>query len=154
MGYWIDGLLKDTKSWMAIGIFVLLGLSMAEILSAMFAEPFFNWWAVKITVVVMVGLGIYFAQKLYRREKKIRDIQKLLPPFERERRETLIKTLEENPEFLTHCYECQHYNQQISACSLHMFRRNKFIKPHLHAQVTYCLYWNAEIPQQLIADID
>jgi hypothetical protein len=154
MNYFIRGLFTDTRYWIGILFLVLLGLSLVEITSLTFLpRPIFHGWALISTLVFGGTLFLVLMRETWLRDKKARALTRQLPAFERMRKNQLKEHLEKDPGFQTFCYQCHHFHSGRADCTLHMFQRKMTVRFDSQPRTTYCLYWNADIPRELIEDV-
>lgn len=143
MGYIFSEFLHDWKVYALIGLAIVAGLNIMDIISyILMGNGFFNLWVVKSTVGAFVVGGIVYGLFLSRRGKRSRQLDVLLPALAVERRAFFEKMVAKDPGFQTFCHECRHYDDIPRRCLLRLHGRQVWIKLNFEDVFSYCLYWN------------
>ena len=96
-----------------------------------------------ITILAPVAYYAYDFSNRSTRKKKLKAVEQKAALFEPKREKEIRRILEVNPEFVTLCYECIHFNPDLRVCA------RKFSKDVSYQRVkefkinnkSYCLYW-------------
>ena len=148
MGYKAN-FFKDARYWILIFIGGILILAIADAA----INIFHGWFADLFLFAVIVSLG-FFLYDRYQKTKKRDALRKILPIFEARRTEEIRRLVEDDPGFQTFCYQCVHFDQDKSACTLHLHSRKMEIKLHPADKYKYCLYWNVTTKSKLLKEVD
>ena len=139
MNYFISNLFRDWKWWAKLGFASVATMNAFDMMSL---GRVFHFWIVRGTVIAaVVGLAAYFVFQ-NRHDKKVRQIEALLPAFIGERHVYFEKMAAADPEFQTLCFKCCHYDAKRTCCGLRLYDRKARIKLHPEDRLEYCLYWN------------
>jgi hypothetical protein len=144
MNYFLSNLFRDWKVYALVGLAVVAGLNIMDILTTMFGLKVFNLWVVKITIGAAFVSGIVYGFLQYRHEKKNRQLESMLPAFIAERKACFEKKVAKDPQFQTFCHECRHYDNGPRRCLLRLHGRKIRIKLQQESMFSYCLYWNLD----------
>lgn len=145
MNYFLANLFRDKVLWLVLGLSALAGLIIMDFLSFMLTGTgFFNLWVIKIAIGTAVVGALVYGLFLYRRENKQQCLDDLLPGFQADRRDFLVKKSEEDHSFQTFCHECRHFDLDRLRCLLVLRERKAWIKLNDESPIRYCLYWNLE----------
>lgn len=98
-----------------------------------------------LTILVPVVYYVYDFTTRSKKQKKIKTVEQVAALFEPRREQEIRKILETNPEFVTLCYECIHFNPDLRVCARQFsddvsYQRIKEVKINNRQ---YCLYWEA-----------
>ncbi|MEN8152744.1 MAG: hypothetical protein ABFR75_01865 [Acidobacteriota bacterium] len=150
MNYWIKYLVNDKSFLVKLFIPGIIFANFIDIASNILNPPgYFNLWVTKITVLILVPSIIIYIKKNFKKLKKLKQMEKEAPEFEKNREYEIRKILEGNADFSTFCYECKWFNSDLKGC-----RRDPVyerIKEISIKNKKYCLYWEksllANIPE-------
>jgi hypothetical protein len=98
-----------------------------------------------ITILAPVVYYVYDFTTRSKKQKKIKTVEQNAALFEPRREQEIRRILEVNPEFVTLCYECIHFNPDLRVCARQFsddvsYQRVKEVKIN---NKQYCLYWKA-----------
>lgn len=147
--YVFQEIFGDKWLWSSVAIKVWAGFLVADAASG---TALFGGFFVFMTVPLILAIvTVYF---FHRRKIELfnKAVAERLPFFEKERRQWLVDKLQDNPAFLTNCFECFHYHEGRAACSLQLSGRSKMIRLPGHGANSFCLYWNLADEPVLLAD--
>ena len=98
-----------------------------------------------LTILVPVGYYVYGFSNRANKRKKRKVVEQKAELFEPKREQEIRRILEVNPEFVTLCYECIHFNPDLRVCARQFsddvsYQRVKEVRIN---NKQYCLYWKA-----------
>jgi hypothetical protein len=145
MNYFLSNLFRDKMLWAVLGLAALAGLLIMDVITFMLMpRAVFDLWTVKITAGAAVVGAIVYGIFLFKREKKDRRLDALLPGFIEQRRGEFEKKAAGNHDFQTFCHECRHFDLNRLRCLLVLRDRMVRIRLDDDSPCRYCLYWNLE----------
>ena len=103
-----------------------------------------------LTILVPVGYYVYGFSNRANKRKKRKVVEQKAELFEPKREQEIRRILEVNPEFVTLCYECIHFNPDLRVCARQFsddvsYQRVKEVRIN---NKQYCLYWKAASKQR------
>jgi hypothetical protein len=106
-----------------------------------------KWFQVTLILTILAPLAYYVYDFSTRsnKQKKLKAVEQAAALFEPRREQEIRKILEINPEFVTLCYECIHFNHHLRHCARQLsddvsYQRVKEVRINNRQ---YCLYWEA-----------
>ena len=149
MNYFLRGIFTGNKKFFFIAISI--GIWGVAFLDG-FTNGVLNGWFFIITLILSaIGFLTFIFFKYYsdvNKRKKTKAAEAEALEFEPQREAEIRKQIEENPEFVTLCYECRHYDHNHRHCSRNMTLdiTKQRLKEIRIGYTKYCLYW--EIPSE------
>lgn len=143
MNYFLKGVLTGNKKFFAIAFYL-------AVCGVAFLDAFTNvakgWWFLTTLVLSFTGLLIFLFQKYFKdlsKRKKTAMVEEEAAVFEPIREEEIRKLVKNNPEFVTLCYECKHFDHEARHCSRNMTLdiTKQRLKEIRIDRTKYCLYW-------------
>jgi len=149
MNYFVQGLIRGNKKyWAALAAIGIWVVAIIDAFSTGISPPgLFNgkWFAVTVFLTILAPIVYYIYDFITRskKQKQMKLVEGEARAFEPRREEEIRKLVAENPEFVTLCYECIHFNPDLRACDRRLTdditkQRVKEIRIN---NVVYCLYW-------------
>lgn len=149
MNYFLKTLRENTKkfwmftAWFVAGCFALVDILATAFGGSIFGGKLFSGFII-VNIAGVIALIIYKAVSQSKKKVLAREVEKEAAFFEPKQEEEIRKKIAENPEFMTLCYKCIHYNQNKLHCSRDM--EDERLKQVRINDRKYCLYW-VEVPQ-------
>lgn len=149
MNYFIKGLISGNwKYWAYIGVMVIWLVAVIDIFSTAVNPPgLFNgtWFNVTL-IMTFVGPVLYYVFDLLvrtKRGKKIKTVEAKAAWFEPQREKAIRRMVERDPEFVTLCYQCIHFDSHLLACAKQFSNDVAYqrVKEITINNRKYCLYW-------------
>jgi hypothetical protein len=128
--------------WAAVGFMAAWTVSIIDLFSN-FCKGVWFGTTLAATVITAVGYFVYEFAKERVIKKKQKDVEEFAAIYEPKREEEIREILKKNPDFVTHCYECIHFDSKLLHCSKTLSKNIS----HSHVQEIringkkYCLYW-------------
>ncbi|MGD2085897.1 MAG: hypothetical protein PVH61_06920 [Candidatus Aminicenantes bacterium] len=96
-----------------------------------------------LTILAPVAYFVHDFTTRSKKKKKTKAVEQKAELFEPRREKEIRRILEVNPEFVTLCYECIHFNPELRVCARKFsddvsYQRVKEVKIN---NKSYCLYW-------------
>jgi len=156
MNYFFKGLRDGNKKyWAGVGVAAVWFVAFIDILSTAVKPPglmngkFFTVTLI-LTVAAPVVYYVYSTVKAKKEKKETRLMEEEAALFEPRREQEIRRILAENPEFVTLCYQCIHFDPRLRHCAKALsddiaYKRVKEVRINNRK---YCLYWE-EAPGSL-----
>lgn len=150
MNYFLKELTSGNKVYIAaLAIMAAWCVAIVDAISFAINPPgLANGWIFKIVLAgTFIGFVIYAIIQFYldrRKREQTKTVEEDASVFEPMREEQIREILEQNPDFNTHCYQCKHFDHNISGCKKILskdigYSRLKEVKIN---KKKYCLYWD------------
>lgn len=151
MSYFFKGLRSGTwKFWVFVAFMAAWFVAVIDILASSFGSGGVmggKWFYFMLTITILVPV-VYYAYDFSTRsktKKKVKEVEQKAELFEPRREQEIRRILEANPEFVTLCYECTHFNPDLLVCARQFsddvsYQRIKEVKIN---DKKYCLYWES-----------
>ncbi len=105
-------------------------------------------WFYTTLILTILAVVVYYVHDFSTRsnkQKKTKVVEQKAALFEPRREREIRKILEVNPDFVTLCYECIHFNPQLLVCARQFsdnvsYQRVKEVRINNRS---YCLYWES-----------
>jgi hypothetical protein len=151
MNYFFKGLRSGTlKFWVVIVFMAAWFVAIIDIFASAFGSSGVmggKWFYIMLilTILVPVAYYVYDFSTRSNKQKKIKEVEQKAALFEPIREKEIRRILEANPEFVTLCYECIHFNPELRVCARQFsddvsYQRLKEVKIN---NKSYCLYWQS-----------
>ena len=151
MNYFFKGLRSGTLKYWVVMIFMAgWFVALIDIFASAFGSSGVmggRWFYIMLflTILVPVAYYVYDFSNRSTKKKKIKEVEQKAALFEPKREQEIRRILEVNPEFVTLCYECIHFNPELRVCARQFsddvsYQRVKEVKIN---NKSYCLYWVA-----------
>jgi hypothetical protein len=151
MSYFFKGLRSGTlKYWFVLVFFAAWFIALIDIFASAFGSGGVMggklfYIILILTILVPVGYYVYGFSNRANKRKKRKVVEQKAELFEPKREQEIRRILEVNPEFVTLCYECIHFNPDLRVCARQFsddvsYQRVKEVRIN---NKQYCLYWKA-----------
>lgn len=149
MNYFLKELSRGNKVYIAAVVIIAAWfVALIDAISSAIKPPgLANGWIFKLTIAgtfigfVILAIVQYILNKRNRIQTKTMEEEAAV--FEPMRENQIHEILKEDPDFHTHCYQCLHFDHDITGCKKLLskdisYRRLKEIRIN---NKKYCLYW-------------
>jgi hypothetical protein len=149
MNYFFKGLRSGNLKYWAVVVFMAAWfVALIDIFASAFGSSGVmggKWFYIMLILTILAPLAYYVYDFITRSKtrKKIKEDEQKAALFEPGREQEIRRILEVNPEFVTLCYECIHFNSDLLVCARQFsndisYQRVKEIRINNRS---YCLYW-------------
>lgn len=149
MNYFFKELRSGTlKFWVVMVFAAAWFIALIDIIASAFGSGGVmggKWFYATLILTILAPVAYYAYDFSTRstKKKKLKAVEQKAALFEPQREKEIRRILEVNPEFVTLCYECIHFNPELRVCA------RKFSKDVSYQRVkevkinnkSYCLYW-------------
>lgn len=149
MNYFFRELRSGTlKFWVVMAFMAAWFVALIDIVASAFGSGGVmggKWFYFMLIITILVPV-VYYTYDFTTRsknKKKTKAVEQKAELFEPRREKEIRRILETNPEFVTLCYECIHFNPDLLVCARQFsddvsYQRIKEVKIN---DKKYCLYW-------------
>jgi hypothetical protein len=149
MNYFLKGLASGNKLyWAGVAFLGAWMVGLIDVISSAIKPPGLangKWFKIML-VITLAAPVVYYIYDATRRKKKAKiekNVSEEAAVFEPEREEEIRLILEKNPDFVTHCFQCIHFDSNLLHCAKQLsedtaYQHMKEIKIN---DKKYCLYW-------------
>lgn len=144
MGYFKKGLFDNTRTfWLLMGYMALWIFGIMDLFYRVTPGGKSFYVILTLNIGGLVGFLIYKYRKDETTRKKTEQVEKEAAISEPEREKEIRRIYEQNPEFATHCYECQYYLPDLQQCGRKLAKdvADRRLKEIYIGKRKFCLYW-------------
>jgi len=150
MSYFFKELRRGSlKFWGVVVFMAAWFVALIDIFASAFGSGVMGGkWFYTMLILTVLAPVVYYVYDFATRSKKqknIKTVEQAAALFEPRREQEIRRILEVNPEFVTLCYECIHFNPDLRVCARQFsddvtYHRVKEVRINNRQ---YCLYWEA-----------